>query len=103
MTVTREPEWDDYERDKMLALGLHEAGICECGFHESIADEDPDLELDIRVCPVCKELAPIMRKHDDADAKARRAQGQKPDPEAPLPSDGRHVRLRPKVSDQEAR
>lgn len=103
MTVTREPEWDDYERDKMLALGLYEAAICECGYHESVADQNPSLEFEFRVCPICKDLAKGLRKIDAADDAAKKALGPKPDPEAYLPDDGRHLRLIPKAPDQEDR
>lgn len=96
--MTREIEWDDYEREKMLGLAQFEAKVCECGFHESVADEDPDLELAVRVCPVCSGLARHMRKMAAADDAARKALGAKPDPEARHPGDGRHVRLRPKAA-----
>lgn len=94
--MVREPEWDDAERAKMLALVEYEASVCECGFPESVADEDPDLELTFRVCPVCADLAKATRIQQAADAKAVEALGNTPPPEAPLPDDGRRVGLRAK-------
>lgn len=88
-----ESEWDDNERAKMEGLALYEAQICDCGFHESTADEDPDTELDYRVCPICAGIAQSMRIQNEADNKVK---GEKPDPKRPWPEDGRHVRLKRK-------
>lgn len=79
----------------MLALVEYEAGICECGFHESVADLDPDLELDPRICPVCKGIAQMSRVMDAQDDEVDKALGENPSPDAPRASDGRHLRLIP--------
>jgi hypothetical protein len=94
--VTREPEWTDLERDKMLALAEYESRICGCGLHESIADQDPDLELEFRVCPICAGLEQAGRQLHADDEKAIEALGKNPPPSAELPADGRHMNLRPK-------
>jgi len=103
MVVTREPEWDDLERDKMLALDEYELGICECGFHRSVADEDPDLEITVRHCPVCAGLAQRHRQIQAEDEKAVKALGESPAPEAERPDDGRLLGLRPKLPPDLAR
>lgn len=77
----------------MEGLALYEAKVCECGLHESVADEDPDLELDYRVCPVCAGTARQMRiQHAEDDEQL----GEKPAPSKVRPDDGRYVRLRHK-------
>lgn len=70
MTVVREPEWDDYERDKMLALDLFESELCECGFHKSLA-HDPNQWFDLEsvTCPLCADIAARMRATAEADRK----------------------------------
>lgn len=94
-----ESEWDDSERAKMEALAIYDSRVCACGFHESTADEDPDLDLDFRVCPVCAGTAQLMRIQHAADNKAK---GERPDPSQPWPEDGRHVRLTRTVPPQGA-
>lgn len=79
----------------MAALVEYEAHICECGLPESIADEDPDLAMPARVCPVCAGIAKNLRIITANDEKVvKDAYGdRKPPPEADLPDDGRHLRL----------
>ena len=97
--VTREPEWDDVERAKMLALATYEATLCACGLPESVADEDPDLEMVERVCPVCAGLAKNYRIIHAEDAKAIEGLGKSPAPDATRPEDGRRFTFRPKPSE----
>lgn len=78
----------------MLALAEHEDSLCKCGFPKSVADEDPDLEITHRVCPVCAGLDRAFRIQEHQDSEAVRALGQKPPPDAVLPTDGRHLGLR---------
>jgi hypothetical protein len=95
--VTREPEWDDDERAKLLALAQYESEICDCGFHTTVADSDPALAMKVRVCPVCAGLAQnfrVIRAQDDA---AEKQLGQNPPPERERPEDGRHIQLIPKT------
>lgn len=92
--MVREPEWDDVEREKMFDLAEYEEKVCKCGFHESIADQDPDLEMDLRVCPICAGVAKGVRILDAEDDKQVKALGRDPAPDASLPDDGRHIRLR---------
>jgi hypothetical protein len=94
--VTREAEWDDVQRGNLLALADYEDSICGCGFPESIADEDPDLELTHRVCPVCAGLAKAGRIQDAADAQAVEALGKHPAPDVTRPEDGRRIGLKSK-------
>lgn len=82
----------------MAALVEYEAHICECGLHESVADEDPDLEMPARFCPVCAGIAKNMRIVSAQDEKTVKALGKEPDPAADRPDDGRHFRLRPPES-----
>lgn len=91
--VTPEQEWDDYEREKLIALELYEAGVCDCGFHESIARDHrlwfiPELET----CPLCAELAQWERGVEDKDAKV--AEKFKDTPTVSRPADGRKVHVR---------
>ena len=47
----------------MLALAAYEAGVHDgCGLHDSIAMEDPFIEIIDRTCPICAALAASMRK-----------------------------------------
>lgn len=96
--VTRDPEWDDLEREKMQALAQYESGVCECGLHESVAAEDPDLELVPRYCPTCAGIATAMRVVHANDDVAIKELGENPAPDAPRPDDGRHFGLSGKVS-----
>lgn len=81
----------------MLALADYEAHVCDCGFHESEADQDPDLALEFRVCPVCSGMAKSLRMIAAADETAVRELGDKPPPEAQRPEDGRYPLLRRKI------
>ena len=91
--MTREPEWDDMERAKMLALADYEADLCDCGFPSAVADTDPDLRVKYRECPVCAGLARAVRIQNDADTKlVRQVYGPKgAGPADELPSDGRRI------------
>ena len=91
--VTRESEWDDQERAKMLALAEHEASMCACGFPARYADTDPDLAWVERTCPVCAAVARNHRIVAAADEDATEKLGKKPDPEVRRPADGRHTSL----------
>jgi hypothetical protein len=102
VVVSREPEWDDQQRANMLALSDYEADLCECGFPSAVADEDPDLQIRYRECPVCSGLARAVRIQDDADKRlVSQVYGQKgPQPADELPSDGRRmVGLEAKAND----
>lgn len=88
--VSREAEWDDMERAKMLALADYEADLCACGFPKDVADTDPDLQLKYRTCPVCAGLAQAARQQQASDEEATRSLGKEPAPGAARPADGRH-------------
>ena len=91
--VTRESEWDDLERDKMLALAEFESGVCDCGVHSSLShDKSNYFKLVEGKCPLCASLevqGRIRAQHDAAAAKSAEDH-----PARPLPSDGRRLALR---------
>ncbi|GHJ59130.1 hypothetical protein NOK12_16480 [Nocardioides sp. OK12] len=90
--VVREAEWDDLERDKMLGLDEYEAGICACGFHQSLADDRENFfTFETRTCSVCKGQAQFSRQQHDAD---QRATPEDASPASPRPGDGRHTYTR---------
>lgn len=96
--VTREVEWDDRQRDRLLALGVYESGVCACGFHRSIASDTDNLfTFDTETCPVCRGSARMERMQQSTDADEEKRLGENPPPAAPRSSDGRrtHVVLRP--------
>jgi hypothetical protein len=93
--VTRDVEWDPYERSKLLALAEYEAGVCECGFHQSVADTDPHLEIAARVCPVCAGVTQSTRVLHAEDDKHVKSLGKNAPPQKALPDDGRYLFLRP--------
>lgn len=73
----------------MLALGEYEDGVCGgCGFHSSIADEDPYFALEEKVCPVCAQTQAEIRARDEREKEL----AEKGVPR--LPSDGRTRYLR---------
>ncbi|MDF1603401.1 hypothetical protein [Nocardioides sp. YIM 152315] len=79
------------QRRRMLALARYRADVCSgCGFHSSIADEDPLFKIEDRRCPICADTAPAMRARNKAEGDA----AAKAAPEAHLPSDGRTSYLR---------
>lgn len=92
-TVTRESEWDDMERAKMLALADYEANLCDCGFPCEVADTDPDLTIKYRECPVCSGLAKAARVQAARDrALVAEVYGKDgPQPGDELPDDGRRI------------
>ena len=92
--VTREPEFDDGDRERLLALRAYQAGVCECGVHESLtADKANVFTLEKRTCPVCRSSAQYGRVLAEED---KRAEERLKDaaPVTPRPSDGRRVFLR---------
>lgn len=80
----------------MMDLAEYESHLCDCGLPESVADEDPDLDMVERVCPVCAGLAVNFRAIHAADAKASGGPGKEPDPAEPRPEDGRRFKIIPK-------
>lgn len=94
MTVTREVEWDDYEREKMLARGEYLAGVHAegCGFHESVATDKANLfQPEVRICSLCAQVDILHRVQAAEDEKAA---GPDDKPDQPRPSDGRHIGIR---------
>lgn len=90
VTATREPEWDDAERDQMLALQAYERGVCECGFHESQIDPAKlFVTFEDRVCPVCAgaDVHARVKLANDGDTS-------KASPKEPRPADGRRTYIR---------
>jgi hypothetical protein len=98
VVVTREPEWDDHQRARMLALSLYEAGVHVCGWHLSLTT-DPEINFGIEdepECQVCAATAQLGRITEHADESLRKRQRLAERPDAPDPADGRRrvVRLR---------
>lgn len=55
----------------MLALGQYEGNVCGgCGFHSSIADEDPYFTLEEKVCPVCAQTEAEIHARDKAEQES---------------------------------
>lgn len=78
----------------MLGLARYESSLCGCGLPSDYADTDPDLQLDYRTCPVCRDLERAKRAQQKADDdEVRSIHGKQPPPEADLPADGRYLRL----------
>lgn len=95
--TTTEAEWDDYERDKMLALGIYEDGVCSgCGIHKSRMRTGIDhYTFDSEQCPTCAG-ADMFHRH--LSAKDHAHEKQIPDSlqesakaALPRPADGRKV------------
>lgn len=96
-----EPEWDDEQRGRLLSLARFEQGVCDCGFHESLtSDLANHFTPVVKVCNVCKGLAPFLRKQDAEDERAVKALGETPDPLAPRPQDGRRMYTRMMSADE---
>lgn len=97
--VTREPEWDNLEREKMLGLAEYEAGVCSCGFHRSQRDPAENFYTwETETCPMCSASAKRDRENEAEDAKVRKAAGD--GPITSLPSDGRKTYLRQMTPDE---
>lgn len=93
--VTREAEWDDRQRERMLALAYYERGVCDCGFHESVAtDRANTFTFETKVCPLCRASAKMNRIQASADETADNQLGEKAPPGAPRAADGRRTFLR---------
>ena len=96
-----EPEWDDESRAEMLALAEYEAGVCDCGLHESVATDPSNFfTFKHRVCPVCAAGARWGRKVREDDEAAMPPKGSPAD--APQPDDGRTAYLQPLTPEQVA-
>lgn len=90
--VTREPEWDDEQRNLMLALAQYKAELCDCGNHISLTDDPSNVfQPTERVCAVCAGADRYTRVQQEADEKAI---GEKPSAHTPRPSDGRRTYMR---------
>ena len=94
--MTREPEWDDHERAKLLAWETYQAEICDCGLHRDIADTNPDLTMPERYCPVCAAIERNKRIYAERDEAAMKVHGPNPPASLPRPDDGRYLSLAPK-------
>ena len=99
--VTREPEWDDAQRELLQALDLYEAGVCnDCGIHHSLSgDLENVFTFSERICNTCAGSDRYARMMAEAEEKVRKMREGAP-AASPLPSDGRKVYLR-QMSPQE--
>jgi len=94
--VTREPEWDDAEREAMLGLRIYRRGLCSgCGFHHDVtADKANHFTFEDDRCPVCKGAAQWSRLQQMHDEAAVTRLGERPSPMAVRPTDGRSTVIR---------
>jgi hypothetical protein len=93
--TTREPEFDDGDLERFLALRQYHAGVCSCGVHESLAaDKNNVFAFEYRTCNVCKGLAQYQRIAAD-EAKRIAEQFENQPLINPRPTDGRHLMVRP--------
>lgn len=89
-----EPEWDDEERTRMLALRKYERDICACGFPSALtADKANHFAINQRQCPVCARSDQYMRMVAEADDRHDKQAGDKAPAASPRPSDGRQISL----------
>lgn len=96
--MTREPEWDDEQRNRMLGLVEYRRGIHACGVHRSLAfDRANGFTFEIEVCPVCAGAEQFERIMAERDKREREAAGENPHS---LSSDGRSIFIR-QMSDEE--
>lgn len=87
----------------MLALAQYEAGVCDCGFHESVAqDRDNFFTFDQRTCPVCRGAARYARMQAANDESAYKIHGDNPAPSVPHPADGRRTFVKQLSTDEVA-
>lgn len=88
--VTREPEWDDEQREAFEDLRAYESEVHVngCGLHDSIARENPDAKIAEDTCPKCAEVEVAMRvlgaqdaaeeaKFRDVPGKRRKSDGRR--------------------------
>lgn len=79
----------------MRAFAIYERGLCDCGFHMSLTEDRSNyFAIEERRCPVCASAAKYGRIQQDADDRAKKAQGENPPPGSPQPGDGRTTYLR---------
>lgn len=98
IVTTTEPEWDDRQRDKMLALSHYRADICpDCGYPKVFHDPRYRFAIDVDVCPVKAALDKFARIQGEADEQVRKQGGENRPAATPDPADGRRtlVRLEP--------
>jgi hypothetical protein len=90
--VTREAEWDDFERERLIGLAVYERGVCACGFHESVAsDRENHFTFEDSTCPVCRGAARYARMQAATDERQRDDNAA---PATPRPGDGRRTFIR---------
>lgn len=97
IVTTRETEFDDWQRDRLLALAVYEAGVCQCGWHTSLTT-DPDVDFALKFgqpCQVCAATAKYGRILGESDTKVRKQIGK--NPAAPDPADGRRLSVQLKL------
>lgn len=91
IVVTREVEWDDNQRNKLLGLAAYEGTVCSCGFSTLLtSDTDNHFTFGDRLCPVCKVGEQYARIQADADEHIEKSMGKDIPPATPRPADGRH-------------
>lgn len=92
--VTRDPEFDDGDLERLLALRHYQAGVCDCGNHESLtSDKSNVFAFEYRTCNVCKGVDQWRRVEAD-EAKRLKDQFDQQPASAPRPTDGRRLMVR---------
>lgn len=98
--TTTEVEWEDYERDKMIALDLYDEAVCSgCGVHRSRMRKGVDFyTFADEQCPTCAG-ADMYHRHlsaqDHAHEKSIPDSLNERDKAAfPRPADGRKVYIK---------
>lgn len=87
----------------MLGLVAYRAGLCACGWHESLAtDKSNHFTFEDKFCPVCAGVAQYDRITRDRDETMVKRLGEKPPPSAKRPSDGRRTFTRMMSPDEVA-
>lgn len=94
--MSREPEWDDEQRESMLGLLLYERGVCQgCGFHRDVASNKANhFTFEDHYCPVCKGAAQWGRVQGAQDKQQEDRLGERPNPMTVRPGDGRTTTIR---------
>ena len=97
--VTRDPEWDDRERAKMLGLLRYREGVHRCGIHRDVVN-DPNVHLTVyhEVCEHCRQVDLFNRMQEETDRdEMHKRWGKNPPASAPHPADGRDLYVREKT------
>ena len=86
---------------RLLALAEYERGVHTCGYHWSLLEDKTNVFMpEFRTCPVCRGATRFSRIQKEADEQIRK--GNKDNPAAPDPADGRDLLMRHLPPDEAA-